>query len=202
VTPPYNFDLQLWRNNQRNYDSGWQQKYPDKCNPLESEVHEHLNRFLEYCRNANRHIYEFGSQIHGGLIFSKIPQAYTAFERLRKTQPKKFIEPSKINKDDLQAVCRWIEGMYKEILLKWRVPITSEIASEWFKNAKLPTNDFTELRTLVENIRRYAEHLDSWLEGKRDEGLILKQIQQALARTDRHFGVQSSITIPISVQII
>ena len=53
--------------------------------------------------------------------------------------------------------------MYKEILLKRRVPITAEIAAgEWFRNAKLPSNYFTELRTLVESIRRYAEHLDSW----------------------------------------
>jgi hypothetical protein len=199
VNSPYNFDLLMW-NKTKNVNTGWQHRYTDKFIPDETEIHENLNRLRDYCQNENKHIYEWGSQIYSGLIFSKIPAVYTAFERLRSSQSKKFIEPGKMRKDDLQGICRWIEAMYKEILLKWRVPRTSDGASDWLKNAKLPTNDFTELRSLVEDIRKYTEHLDNWIEGRSDENLILKQVKSALRQTDNYFGVQKTNPQSLSMQ--
>jgi hypothetical protein len=88
-----------------------------------------------------------------------------------------------VNKDDLQGVCRWIEAMYREILKKYRVPITSDSAADWLSSAKMTTADFRGLHALVDNIRMYASYLDTTV--KINEAFILKYVKRALQNTDR-----------------
>jgi hypothetical protein len=89
--------------------------------------------------------------------------------------------------------------MYKEILRKWRIPITADMAVEWFKSVKLPSNDFLELTPMIENIRRYSDHLDQSF-GKNDENFILRQLKSALRQTDQYYGIKSTNPQSLSLQ--
>jgi inosine/xanthosine triphosphate pyrophosphatase family protein len=194
VKNPYNLNMMAHRNNKSQYN-GWQQKYNQKFDPSVSEIHDVLNRLRDYCLADYKTLHDFGVQIYNGILFDHKQHLFKQFERLRELKAKQFTEPDAIPRDDLQQVCKWIERMYKEILKKWRVPITADAALEWLQNVKMNANDFTELDQLIDNIRKYASHLDTNGTGiANNESSILKYIYRALRQTDMDFGTPSGHT--------
>ena len=111
-------------------------------------IEDSLNRLRNYCRQNSRHIYDWASQIHSGLIFSKKPTLQKSFDRMKEAKPNKFQDPAEICREDYQQICVWTEGMYKEILKAFRVPISEEQAGSWFNTSRMKKNDFSEMNAL------------------------------------------------------
>jgi hypothetical protein len=136
-----------------------------------------------------RHIFEWGSQLYNGLLFDKTSESEAKFNQFRTLKVQQFIPPSKIDKNNLRAICVWIEGMYKAMLMKWRKPISSSSAQDMISSAQLPTHDFSGLGTLLDNIRQYVKYVDSTFSGQVDEDMILQYVLRALQLTDRTFKI-------------
>jgi hypothetical protein len=54
------------------------------------------------------------------MLFDKTSDLLSIFNQSKELKTNIFVNPSSINKLNLKVVCRWIEGMYKAILMKWR----------------------------------------------------------------------------------
>jgi transposase InsO family protein len=183
VKHPYNFNMNDWQRLTCRIKSDWYLSFKHKYDPPKTEVHSSLNRFRDLAMTQNRHIHEWGTQLYNGIIFDLKAEELTKFEQMRELHLTQFREPGRVNKDDLQGVCRWIEGMYREILKKYRRPITSDSAADWLQNAKMTTTDFRGLHALVDSIRSYAAYLDTSI--KVNESYILKYVKRALVNTDK-----------------
>jgi len=125
VLEPYKFNIKQ----SEHYNWGWETKFSGMFDPPMITIEESLNRLNKYCHDGNKHIHDWGAQIHAGLIFSKRGDQRREFETIKNSKKKKFKEPSAVNRDNYQEVCEWIEGMTKEILRIFRVIISEEQAA-------------------------------------------------------------------------
>jgi hypothetical protein len=149
VKNPYNFDLPLWKSQTSRMKPDWYNMFHHKYDPPTTLIHSSLNRLHDLTMQLNPHTHEWGSVLFHCIIFDLNTKSLERYEQLRNRNPTIFREPGDVNKDDLQGICKWIKGMCREILRKYRIPITSDSASDWLQTARLTTTDFRGLNELV-----------------------------------------------------
>jgi len=160
-------------------------------------IHQVLNNLREWCYTNHKTIHDWGTAIYMGIIFNAEKEAKerTKFERLRDSSSNTiFIDPENFYGATYDMICRWIEDMLFAILKNWRKPITADGALTWLGKTKLATGDFSHLKELSEQVKIYANHLLTAVNGTATAEQVLRYIQDALRRTDVAFPGNNLLT--------